>query len=47
MKDEKFHEMLGEYMLEVSDPKNKDEYDTYLKQLKDEGDLPEVILNRC
>ena len=41
MKDEKFHELLGDYMKEISDPNNMDEYDQYLKQLKNEGELPE------
>ena len=31
LKDEKFHELLGDYMKEISDPKNKDEYDEYLR----------------
>lgn len=42
MKDEKFHELLGDYMKEISDPKNMAEYDQYLEQLKSEGELPEV-----
>lgn len=42
MKDEKFHELLGDYMKEISDPKNVAEYDKYLEQLKSEGELPEV-----
>lgn len=42
IKDEKFHELLGDYMLEISDPKNKDEYDEYLKQMEREGELPKV-----
>jgi hypothetical protein len=29
-------------MLEVSDPGNKSEYDEYLKQMKNEGELPAV-----
>ena len=41
MKDEKFHELLGDYMKEISDPNNVDEYDRYLEQLKGEGELPE------
>lgn len=40
MKDPKFGEILGEYMLEVSDPKNKEEHDNYLKQLEKDGELP-------
>lgn len=42
LKDEKFQELLGDYMLEVSDPGNKSEYDEYLKQMKNEGELPAV-----
>lgn len=44
MRDDKFHEMLGDYMKEISDPNNQAEYDAYLKQLKGEGELPEVCL---
>jgi dynein assembly factor 2 len=42
MKDEKFHELLGDYMKEISDPKNVAEYDQYLEQMKGDGELPEV-----
>lgn len=31
MKKKEFVDMLGEYMDEISDPKNKAEYDEYLK----------------
>lgn len=41
MEKPEFVEMLGEYMNEISDPKNKEEYDQYLKQLEKENDLPE------
>ena len=40
MKDEKFVKLLNEYMDEISDPKNKEEYEAYLKQLEGAGDLP-------
>lgn len=40
IKDPKFNEILGEYMLEISDPKNKKESDDYLRQLEKEGELP-------
>ena len=40
MKDPKFHEILGEYMLEVSDPNNRAEHDQYLRQLQKDGELP-------
>lgn len=42
MKDEKFHELLGDYMKEISNPANVAEYDQYLEQLKNDGELPEV-----
>lgn len=29
--------LLNEYMIEISDPKNKAEYDQYLKQMEKEG----------
>jgi dynein assembly factor 2 len=32
--------LLSEYMVEISDPKNKEEYDQYLKQMEKEGELP-------
>jgi hypothetical protein len=31
MKDEKFSDLMGEYVQEISDPKNRAEYDLYLK----------------
>ena len=40
LKDPNFHNLLEDYMLEISDPKNKKEYDDYLLQLEKEGDLP-------
>jgi hypothetical protein len=40
MKDPKFKELLGDYMMEISDPKNKGEADAYLRQLETEGELP-------
>lgn len=43
MKQPEFAGMLNDYMLEISDPKNKDEYDEYLKQLQKEGDLPKEL----
>lgn len=41
MKKPEFVEMLGEYMNEISDPANREEYDQYLRQLEKEDDLPE------
>ena len=34
MKRPEFMGLLNEYMLEISDPKNKKEYDDYLKQME-------------
>ena len=42
LKNAEFQEMLGDYMMEISDRKNKDEYDEYLRQMKREGELPKV-----
>jgi dynein assembly factor 2 len=33
MKRPEFMGLLNEYMVEISDPKNKNEYDEYLRQL--------------
>ena len=33
MKRPEFMNLLNEYMVEISDPKNKNEYDEYLRQL--------------
>ncbi|KAL4506552.1 hypothetical protein ABPG72_000123 [Tetrahymena utriculariae] len=43
MSKPEFMGMLNDYMIEISDPKNKDEYDEYLKQLQKEGDLPKEL----
>ena len=32
--------LLNEYMVEISDPKNKKEYDDWLRQMEQEGELP-------
>ena len=40
MKEPKFHELMGEYIDEISDPKNKLEYEQYLRQLESQKDLP-------
>lgn len=34
MKRPEFMGLLNEYMIEISDPKNKAEYDEYLKQME-------------
>ncbi len=41
MKKPEFVEMLGEYMNEIIDPANREEYDQYLRQLEKEHDLPD------
>jgi len=40
MKNPEFMGLLNEYMVEISDPKNKNEYDEYLRQLEREKELP-------
>lgn len=40
LKDPNFHDILQDYMLEISDPKNKQEHDEYLLQMQKDGDLP-------
>jgi dynein assembly factor 2 len=40
MKKPEFMGLLNEYMVEISDPKNKAEYDEYLRQMEKDGELP-------
>lgn len=40
MQQEEFRDMLGDYMMEISDPANKEEYDRYLYQMENENELP-------
>lgn len=40
MKKPQFMGLLNEYMIEISDPKNKNEYDEYLRQMEREKELP-------
>lgn len=40
MEHEEFKTILNDYVKEISDPKNKAEYETYLRQLEEQGDLP-------
>ena len=40
MKRPEFMGLLNEYMVEISDPKNKNEYDEYLRQMEREKELP-------
>jgi len=37
MKKPEFMGLLNEYMVEISDPKNREEYDEYLRQMQREG----------
>ncbi|EEQ97526.1 conserved hypothetical protein [Perkinsus marinus ATCC 50983] len=48
MKRPEFQEHFKEYIDEISDPKNKKEYEQYLKQLEDAGEMPKgKVLLRC
>ena len=48
LKDPKFGDMLADYVNEVSDPKNRAEYDEYMEQLEAKGELQEgTELLRC
>ena len=40
MEHDEFKSILSDYVKEISDPKNQAEYELYLKQLEDAGDLP-------
>ncbi|KAF0683986.1 Aste57867_24067 [Aphanomyces stellatus] len=40
MKDPEFRTLLNEYMLEISDPKNRAEQEMYLRQLENENQVP-------
>jgi len=40
MQKPEFTKLLNDYVEEISDPKNKAEYEAYLKQLEDGGELP-------
>lgn len=40
MDEDKFKEMLGDYVDEISDPKHKPELKQYLRQMEEQGDLP-------
>jgi hypothetical protein len=39
-KDPKFHSLLGDYMMEISNPNNVEEQNQYMRQLLKEGQLP-------
>ena len=40
MKDTTFHEMMGDYVNEISDPKHRPEHDQYLREMEERGELP-------
>merc|ERR1719453_2003301 len=40
-KEPEFRELFHEYLDEMSDPKNREEMDTYIRQLGNEGQVPE------
>lgn len=40
MERDEFKNILSDYVKEISDPKNQAEYETYLRQLEEQGDLP-------
>lgn len=40
MEQDDFRGLLSDYIKEISDPNNQAEYETYLKQLEEQGDLP-------
>jgi dynein assembly factor 2 len=46
MKKTEFRSLLNEYVDEISDPKNKEEYEAYIKQLEQGGELPGKVVIR-
>ena len=40
MKTKEFGNLMEEYLGEISDPNNREEYDKYLEQLEGKGELP-------
>jgi len=40
MEHEEFKNIMNDYVKEISDPKNQSEYEQYLRQLEEQGDLP-------
>ena len=40
MEHDEFKNIMNDYVKEISDPKNQSEYETYLRQLEEAGDLP-------
>ncbi|CAD7970826.1 unnamed protein product [Amoebophrya sp. A120] len=48
MKTEQFGNLMQDYLDEISDPKNRDEYDQYMEQLEEKGEMPDGMeLLRC
>ena len=43
IKKPEFLGLMNDYMMEISDPNNKDEYDRYLEQMAAEGELPKGL----
>ena len=41
MKKPEFINLLQDYVNEISDPKNKEEHEAYLKQMEESGELPQ------
>ena len=40
MESEKFKELMGDYVDEISDPKHRPEQDQYLRELEERGEMP-------
>lgn len=40
MEQPEFRSILNDYVKEISDPGNQKEYETYLRQLEEQGELP-------
>lgn len=40
MEQPEFRSILNDYVKEISDPGNQKEYETYLRQLEESGELP-------
>ena len=40
MGDDKFKEMMSEYVDEISNPKHRPELDQYLRELESRGEMP-------
>ena len=48
IKKPEFQELMNDYMQEISDPKNREEYDAYLKQCEEEvRELENIVLLSC